>query len=376
MTPAPLSLILLPTLDCNVACDYCFERKAPIDLPLSDLPRLTASVLDYMESTGSAAAEVYWQGGEVMMLGPGWFAAAHETMTAAAASRGFVFNHYLQSNLIGYGPHWNDVLRQMFNGAVGTSMDHPNDHRRLKDGSTERYTAAWLDAVASAKGAGLQVSVIAVLHEGSLRAGAEAFLRFFAESAHIDDLQVNLPFPGGPGHGGHTLDAERTSRFLVELLDAWASQYRDRGLRLAPFVELVNHYLGRPARLPCIWQANCADEFVTIDARGQVALCDCWVTSYPRYAFGNVFETPSLPAMLAASEARLELRRRPGRLMTLEACASCEYLALCHGGCPVRTLAAKQTILAKDPYCEVYQTVFAKCREIAAVVALEHPPVQ
>jgi radical SAM protein with 4Fe4S-binding SPASM domain len=368
MNAPPLSLILLPTLDCNVACDYCFEQKQPVRLSLGDLPRLTASILDHMRAIGTSDAEVYWQGGEALLLGPAWFAAAHASMSAAATARDATFHHYLQSNLIGYGPQWNDVIRTMFAGAVGTSMDFPNDHRRLKNGSTTRYTEVWLEAVARARAAGLDVSVIAVLHEGSLRAGAERFLRFFAETAGIDDLQVNLPFPGGPGEGGDTLDPAAVSRFLVELLDLWMARYREHGFRLAPFVELMHHFVGRPARLPCIWQANCADDFVTIDARGQVALCDCWVTSYPQYAFGNAFATPDLSALLGASDARRILRERPARLMDLEDCASCPYLSLCHGGCPVRTLAAKGTTLAKDPYCEAYKVVFTRCRELAAAV--------
>ena len=85
MTGPPLSLILLPTLDCNVACDYCFEEKARVQLSREQLPGLTRSVLDHMEARGTAQAELYWQGGEAMLLGPAWFEHALETMGRAAA---------------------------------------------------------------------------------------------------------------------------------------------------------------------------------------------------------------------------------------------------------------------------------------------------
>ena len=368
MSGTPFSLILLPVLDCNAACDYCFERKRPVRLSLADLGRITTAILDHMGAIGADEAELYWQGGEALLLGPGWFASAHEQMGAAAAARGRAFRHHLQTNLIGYGPQWDGVIRAMFGGAIGTSMDAPNDHRRLKDGSAERFTQVWLDAVARARDAGHAVSVIAVAHAGSLRIGADEFLRFFTERARIDDLQVNLPFPGGPGKGGDTLEPAALSRFLVDLLEAWISRHAHRGLRLAPFADLIDHYLGRQARLPCIWQPNCANEFMAVDARGEVALCDCWVTSYPQHRFGNVFGESSLSATLGRSEARRAFLDRPARLMNLEDCACCPHLSLCHGGCPVRTFASKGTTDAKDPYCDVYKALFARCRELAGAL--------
>jgi radical SAM protein with 4Fe4S-binding SPASM domain len=374
MTAAPLSLILLPTLDCNAACDYCFEEKSPVALGAGDLPRLTTSILDDMEADGAERGEVYWQGGEALLLGPPWYAAAHDVMGAAAAARGRSFKHYLQTNLIGYGPHWNPVIRTMFDGSVGTSMDFPNDHRHLKGGSPQHYTDVWLRAVGQALDAGLDVGVIAVLHAGSLRVTPREFLAFFTERARITDLQVNLPFPGGPSRGGDTLEPAALSRFLLDLLDAWMDDGFDRGVRLGPFQALVDTYSGRYGRLPCIWQPNCANEFLTVDARGNVALCDCWVTSYPEHRFGNVFATPNLSEMLGASAARRAFLDRPTRLMDLEDCDTCPHLALCHGGCPVRTFAAKGTLLAKDPYCEVYKAVFEKCRALAGEAVRRRTP--
>ena len=47
------------------------------------------------------------------------------------------------------------------------------------------------------------------------------------------------------------------------------------------------------ARLPCIWKENCSDQFISVDSKGSVAQCDCWVTSYPKYFFGNILREPS-----------------------------------------------------------------------------------
>jgi sulfatase maturation enzyme AslB (radical SAM superfamily) len=127
----PLSLILLPTLDCNVACDYCFEEKARLSLSREQLGEVTNAILDHMATRGTTRAELYWQGGEVLLLGPAWFEHAHASMARAAGERGLSLHHSIQTNLIGYGPHWDPVLREMFDGSLGTSMDFPNDHRRL-----------------------------------------------------------------------------------------------------------------------------------------------------------------------------------------------------------------------------------------------------
>jgi radical SAM protein with 4Fe4S-binding SPASM domain len=370
----PLSLILLPTLDCNVACDYCFEEKARLSLSREQLGEVTNAILDHMATRGTTRAELYWQGGEVLLLGPAWFEHARASMARAAAERGLSLHHSIQTNLIGYGPHWDKVLREMFDGSLGTSMDFPNHHRRLKNGSTARYTEVWLRSVRQAREAGFAVGVIAVLHGGSLEVSARDFLSFYTQEAGIDDLQVNLPFPGGPGTGGDTLRTEPLTRFLLDLLDVWMQEGFDRGVKLSPFDALFDAFSGREARLPCIWQPNCANEFAAIDARGNVALCDCWVTSYPEHRFGNLFRAQNLSQMLGASPARQAFLNRPKYLVQHEDCARCPHLSLCHGGCPVRTFAATGTILAKDPYCEVYKVLFARCRELAAEAVRRRSP--
>jgi uncharacterized protein len=84
------------------------------------------------------------------------------------------------------------------------------------------------------------------------------------------------------------------------------------------------------------------------------------VTSYPESFFGNVFHDADLTKMLRTSPARREFVERPKHLVEHEDCLECRFLSICHGGCPVRTYSALGTMLAKDPYCEVYKTIFAR----------------
>jgi radical SAM protein with 4Fe4S-binding SPASM domain len=148
------------------------------------------------------------------------------------------------------------------------------------------------------------------------------------------------------------------AEFLTGLFDIWMERGYHRGVALGPFDALIRHFIGAPARLPCIWKENCSNQFISLDSKGTVAQCDCWVTSYPDYYFGNAFQEPSLTEMLRTSRARREFVERPNHLVMNGDCISCRYLSICHGGCPVRTYTARGTILEKDPYCEVYKAVF------------------
>jgi uncharacterized protein len=290
------SVILLPTSACNVACDYCFERKEPHRLSSALLPLLTRRLLDHLEHEGIEECEVYWQGGEAMIMGPAWFAEAGEVMNRAAAARARRFTHYLRTNLISYSAVWDDVLRGMFNGSLGTSMDYPNVHRKLFKGGAEAYTELWTRRLQEVRDAGIKVGVIAVLHRASLEAGPQRFYRYFAEELGLNDFQVNTPFPGGPANqveGGFQLDAGELAHFLAGLFDVWMERGHGTGVSLGPFDALIDHFTGQPARLPCIWKENCSNQFISVDAKGSVAQCDCWVTSYPEYFSATFSRNPT-----------------------------------------------------------------------------------
>lgn len=365
------SLVLLSTLQCNADCVYCFENKTADRLSLEQLALIIDKLLGYMEEREIDALTIYWQGGEAMLLPPSWYERAYAMIQTAAQARGKRINHSLQTNLLAYSKKWNKVIAEMFGNSVGSSFDYPNRHRQAPGRTPEEYDQIWRRKLRQAREAGIDVQVIATPNQDTLALGAERFYRYFVEELQLRDFQVNTPFPGGAPNAvkqSLPLAVEPLSRFCLDLADLWSSHGYGRGIRVGPFDELLKRFLQQEARLPCIWGENCANEIMAIDARGKVAQCDCWVTSYPEHVYGSVFEGDRLADLLRASPARQRFNERPIALMRQD-CIDCEYLSLCHGGCPVRAYTIRGTLFEKDPYCRLYQALFKRMEAIAMRIA-------
>ncbi|MGB4946230.1 MAG: radical SAM protein [Candidatus Competibacter denitrificans] len=367
-----ISLILLSTLQCNADCEYCFEDKTSDRLTLDRLGEMIRKVLDYMVEKSLGSLEIYWQGGEAMLLPPSWYEQANDLIRREAEARGKTVVHSLQSNMLAYSSRWNKVIADMFGNSVGTSLDYPNLHRKLLGHEPDTYNQIWARRVSEARAAGIEIQVIAVPNRATLELGAERFYSHFVDELGITDFQVNTPFPGGTGSTAKKAlpvdEVAALGRFYTELADVWLARGRDCGVRVGPLDALLQHFGHQPATLPCIWSDNCANSLISIDARGYVAQCDCWVTSYPDYHYGNIFECDSLAKLLQTSPVRKQFNERPIQLIQRE-CLSCDYLSLCHGGCPVRTYTVHGSLFEKDPYCALYQQMFGHMEQAARKLA-------
>jgi uncharacterized protein len=140
--------------------------------------------------------------------------------------------------------------------------------------------------------------------------------------------------------------------------DVWLAEGRAQGVKLGPFDELMNCFSGRESVLPCMWRPSCPHDLVSIDPDGNVAQCDCWVSSYPEHHYGNLFGDVSLGEILATSRSREAMQARPAKLVAAAPCQTCEYLAVCHGGCAIRALTTTGRLSSPDPYCESYRQLF------------------
>ena len=367
MNSRVFSVILLPTAECNVACTYCFEHKEPHRLSMA--PRAAA----HQAAARSHRARRH-RGMRNLLAGrrgddhgPSLVCGGRQDHGRSRRRRGRRFTHYLQTNLISYSPAWNDVLRSMFGGSLGTSMDFPNLHRKLFKGGADAYTASGPSGSAKPKPRA-SISASSPCSTKAASTPAPTLLPLLHRGTRTQKFPGQHAFPRRTRQRVEAefhLDKTALAEFLAELFDIWMERGHANGVSLGPFDSLIHHFTGAPARLPCIWKENCSNQFISVDSKGTVAQCDCWVTSYPESFFGNVFRDPDLTQMLRTSPARREFVERPKHLVEHEDCLECRFLSICHGGCPVRTYSALGTMLAKDPYCEVYKAVFGRAEPTA-----------
>jgi radical SAM protein with 4Fe4S-binding SPASM domain len=349
------SVVLSPTLECNAACDYCFQAHEPKRTDVRLLGEVFAKLRAYSVDRRLARMRIYWQGGEILTLPPGLLEQVLRTEYSCFEGSGVEIDNHLQTNLIAYSSAYRDLITSHFRGEISSSIDYPNLYRHRPGQSAEAFTEEWLRKKDQAEADGLRVAVIAMPNAETLELGAEAFVRHFVEDLGIRNFQVNFPFPGA-GPRPLQIDTDRLAAFYADLFDVTEAYPDD--LSVNPFALLKNTLHSGDKGLPCLWSTNCAEGLCGIGPDGMVAACDCWLTGTGDHTFGSLAELDMHEVMDSPRRARFGERSK--YLLSHTDCGLCRYWALCHGGCPVRAFAFTGSLHEKDHYCTVYKRIFEK----------------
>lgn len=336
-------------------------------MELENFERILPRIVTYLQCQEVTELKLLWTGGEILTMSPEWLLRANEICRKIAEKSKISIENTVQSNLIGYGPRFRRVMSEMFNDNVGSSLDFPNLHRKVAGGTPETYNDFWFRRYQEAKEAGIKVGVIAVLNGASLAIGAAEFYSYYIEKLGFDSFQVNTPYPGGPptpAKGNFPLDDDLLSIFFSDLFDLWMRKGRSEGVYITPFDQLIRYFRTGENSLSCCHRENCADTFIGIDPKGNVSQCEGFAASYPEYVFGNILKCQDL-ADIMNGPIRKQFLERPTRLLEGEDCWDCEYLTLCHGGCPVHAYSTTGSLFTKAPNCQSNKTLFRLARNAA-----------
>lgn len=350
------SLLIKPvSAVCNLDCTYCFYLDREAD-PYKALPgrmmsgetleRLVDGFLFYSYPNSVFA----FQGGEPTLAGLGFFEKLVE-LEKRFGRDGQSVSNALQTNAMVIDARWAQFFRE-YNWLLGVSLDGPqevHDLYRLNKGGHGTWKQVLRGVEVLQKG-DVEFNILCVLSQANVEKAKEIY--GFFKKLGVDNLQfiplsefhadgTPMPFTITPGQYG---------RFLCELFDLWWPDRRKMRIR---FFDNAAEALAGMKPGSCTLHESC-DSYVVVEYSGDVYPCDFFVESV--WKLGNI-HLSSWPE-IARIRRRYDFAGR--KQLSREECQRCEWLSICHQGCPKFRHAPLGRFEDLDYFCEAYKMIYAK----------------
>lgn len=352
---------------CNLACNYCYYSRCggrPGRIQRIDDDVLEKFIKEYM-ALSNGVASFTWQGGEPMLAGLDFFKKVVE-LQAKYAPRNTMITNAIQTNGTLITEKWARFFKE-YNFLVGVSIDGPrkiNDKRRVtaaKTGSFQRI----MKGIENLRKYQVDFNILTVVHEDNVHRPRELMEFYEREGFRFVQFIPGMDFRAQEAYKEpqYLITPKEYGDFLCEVFDIWYNDgYPKMSIRF--FDTMLNVYLNRQADL-CIHRKYCANTIV-LEQNGDAYPCDFYIQH--DYKLGNV-GTDRLEDLLNSEIYRKFRQLKP---TIPEKCKGCEFLKLCHGGCPrnrIWSFQNDQVHVDPDYFCESYKQVYAYAHERMQVVA-------
>ena len=360
-----IHLLYVPTLNCNLACDYCYlgGQTQQADLR-ADAERAVATLrhaLAALEAAGVLAFNVSLHGGEVTTLPP---AVLEELFVLI---RGHYLRHFdalaalghrkaaphIKTNLYKFAPLFDLFDRHKV--SISASIDLPlalhARHRVTRKGEAwHERTHENLRLLARYPHAKKISATLSAEHLADIPALIDD-IWFIHRELGLDMNPMNLMFAfpsalNAAQKGEAVLTPctpEQQLELYAALRAAFAGSELEEGLHRHWFDEFTPSY--------CTNAVNCGEKFYLLQGDGNVYSC-VRGQGLPEFHYGNVLTDPIADILAAGARKVAEVHARHG----FDAgCRSCSHLPLCNTGCPVVKL---QNASARSYTCDLQRALY------------------
>lgn len=336
---------------CNLACDYCYYSRCggrPGKIERIDPLLLEKVIREYMSLTKGAASFV-WQGGEPLLAGLDFFQQVVALQIKYAPDHAIISNS-LQTNATLIDDDWARFFKK-YNFLIGVSLDGPkeiHDRRRIT-GSGKGSFDRVMEGIAFLKKYNVDFNILTVIHEGNVDKAKE-LMQFYRRHRfrYIQFIPcMDFRSQETEKEGKYRITPEQYGRFLCDVFDEWYDD--DSNMFVRFFDNMLSIYLHQEAEL-CIHRSSCPTMLV-LEQNGDAYPCDFYI--HDQYKLGNV-RRDSLLEILSKAVHHGFKKMKPN---LPHQCTSCEYLRLCHGGCP-RNRQWGDVANNVDYFCESYKKIY------------------
>lgn len=348
-----IHLLYVPTLACNLSCRYCYLGVQTGTQSLKrDAARAVSTLrqgLDSLLAAGVLPFNVSLHGGEPTML------PAQVLDQLFTVIRGHYLDHFDELTARGFRKSAPHVKTNLFNFhklyelfdrhrvSVSASIDLPLSlHARYR---TTRRGRPWLKQTVE----NLKLlaryphakKISCTLYREHLEdlPALVADIRRIHREIGFDMNNFNLMFGfdtdfnrKSPGGLGGMASGEEQVRLYETLRDEFNGSELGEGFRRNWFDEFTPSY--------CTNSFNCGERFFLLQSDGEVWSC-VRGQGIAECRYGNILHEP-VADILAAGRSKMALLHQQAGLDPL--CRECEYLHLCHTGCPVVKMQSRSGI--------------------------------
>lgn len=356
---------------CNSNCIYCdvIKKKQDKIMDLELLELLFIRINEYLSGRPEEMLTFTWHGGEVCLLGAGYFKTALRLQKEHCPSTGSRINHQVQSNLTLINQDLIDAFRGLGITQIGSSFEPlPNIRGFGKNRNSDAYNRKFFEGVRLLEKNRMTWGVIYVVHRGSLEIPLNLFyyLTNLNIGSHPNFNQVKI-FGEDKHHLGIT--GEEFADFLGAIFPVWW-KYRHRYPDMQPFAQLVKNIRDGEKGLLCENSGDCQYNWLYIGPDGETSQCGRG-GDYNILSYGNLKDF-EIEELLSHPE-RDTLSRRQHILPEGE-CKDCRFWGICHGGCPLDAKMEYDDIMRRSPNCSAMKCFIEKYFEPVTGMKVELSP--
>ncbi|WP_066056716.1 anaerobic sulfatase maturase [Robertmurraya korlensis] len=337
---------------CNLACDYCYYSRCngrPDNIQVIEDDVLEKFIKEYMTLKRGVVPFV-WQGGEPLLAGLNFFKKVVR-LQAKYAPKNTIISNSIQTNGTLITEEWANFFRE-YKFFVGVSVDGPesiNDSRRVTGSGKGSYRTI-MKGIDCLRAAGVEFNILTVLHENNIN-HAKELMDFYKEHRFpyiqfipcMDFLAQDITQTGS-----YLITPKEYGDFLCKVFDIWYNnRYPEMSIRF--FDNMLAVYLNEQPQI-CTNQKSCPKTLV-FEQNGDAYPCDFFIDQ--QYKLGNI-RTDSLEEILSHSNMDKFQAMKP---LLPNSCKTCEFLKLCHGGCP-RNRITENNVTGVDYFCSSFKQVY------------------
>lgn len=335
-----ISVIIKPTLDCNIECGHCYHTKDE-----RTAERIGIDILDRLFGILSREYEsvwFIWHGGEPLLMPFRFFRNAVELQEKHFGRGSGRFGNTIQTNGILLERKFIDFcMDKKIN--IGISYEGPyNDVLRERTDDVDRK----ISRLSSKE---RMFSVSSTISSGTVSKQKDLYELYRKERTSVSFFPV---IPAGCAKCGKDVpDADEYIRHGIECFDQWLYD-ADAEIPLIPYYLYVLSALGEPSPSDCA-HASCLTKWLCVYPNGD--LYPCGKGCPADFRMCNISEIESMDdAFLTDGFANI----LEGTIERREKCMGCDVYGYCNGGCSIDAYYEKGIVNNGGDSCRIFKGIF------------------